>query len=1010
MTGLYSPINKLMEQVTRPKGTGAEYMAELQKKPGYKPAEAEDRDLQTLMALPQMERAVFMEKLKGQKNKFPLKMREIGGTQTHHESHTLPGGENYREMLLHTPMPEGKGFEGVPQHFGGAPNVIASVRVKDRTSPEGKKILHLEEIQSDWHQQGREGGYQPADLDKQIAEVAAWRKRLAHNGRMGGYHLDPEDRFEHDRAVAEAAGEHHELQRLKDTGVPRGPHAKDWHELALKAMIQHAAENGYDQIAVTPGAEQNKRYGLSAHIDTLYSGNNNNGTWTVAGKKNGQVVFAKEIPEKELSRHVGKDIAEKILASGQGGKLGGQDLEVGGEGMKGFYDKMVPTFLNKFGKKHGVQVQPGAINTDDPNGHSQTDMLRASGVPESQWGRIPYEEKERMMAEYSAKQPPSMTPVHTFDITPGMREDVLKNGIPRYAEGGEVDDADRMTPRSRGRASFKTAPRGNRIIKETGGNWIGGSVEDALKSLRRRTAGGMEPTEALAQMKKTYPAETTDPALTRRQVPIVQGLEQDASLNNWIDRNLANYVKKQMATKEDPVRKLAEQGITHLPQDAINRGQWESDHLGQIRRSEGFPESGLATNEPSRGWENLADEAIQITAPIVANKEMMEANPWLSKLPPTQSVYRARKADISELGFDHIVDVLKQDVAAGRIRPEQLNKISMEQAVRRAYEHDQEQAKKMRETAVKATEGMPVHKEYDTGHKWIELTKPEPSVELPSTHEIDSYTSHALGPRYRVINKETGMKGEGFSNPERAINEFNKSKAEENLENALKYEGDTMGHCVGGYTPDVLSGHSRIFSLRDAKGEPHVTVEVQPSKTLTPEKRNAQIGFLVQRLLGEGMPEEKALTQANKLYPESEIASRIVQIKGKQNRAPDKKYLPYVQDFVKGGQWSDVGDAKNAGLRKYGDVFNVNEQRQIEKTGEQVPEHEWLAGEDVQRLHNAITPPGKRLKYDANGNVTGNEGGYAKGGSVSRGTVKEKVTISPDMDVMQYELITKKVK
>ena len=100
MTGLYSPINRLMEQVTRPKGTGAEYMAELQKKPGYKPAEAEDRDLQTLMALPQMERAVFMEKLKGQKNKFPLKMKEHVGSHTHHENYTLPGGENYREMLL----------------------------------------------------------------------------------------------------------------------------------------------------------------------------------------------------------------------------------------------------------------------------------------------------------------------------------------------------------------------------------------------------------------------------------------------------------------------------------------------------------------------------------------------------------------------------------------------------------------------------------------------------------------------------------------------------------------------------------------------------------------------------------------------------------------------------------------------------------------------------------------------------------------------------------------------
>ena len=51
MTGFYSPIDRLMEQSTRPRGTGAEYMAELSKKPEYKPQEAEDRDLQALMQL-----------------------------------------------------------------------------------------------------------------------------------------------------------------------------------------------------------------------------------------------------------------------------------------------------------------------------------------------------------------------------------------------------------------------------------------------------------------------------------------------------------------------------------------------------------------------------------------------------------------------------------------------------------------------------------------------------------------------------------------------------------------------------------------------------------------------------------------------------------------------------------------------------------------------------------------------------------------------------------------------
>jgi hypothetical protein len=42
----------------------------------------------------------------------------------------------------------------------------------------------------------------------------------------------------------------------------------------------------------------------------------------------------------------------------------------------------------------------------------------------------------------------------------------------------------------------------------------------------------------------------------------------------------------------------------------------------------------------------------------------------------------------------------------------------------------------------------------------------------------------------------------------------------------------------------------------------------------------------------------------------------IVQIKGKGNRKPDDKYLPFVQDFVKNGNWSRVGDIDNTGLQK----------------------------------------------------------------------------------------------
>lgn len=47
---------------------------------------------------------------------------------------------------------------------------------------------------------------------------------------------------------------------------------------------------------------------------------------------------------------------------------------------------------------------------------------------------------------------------------------------------------------------------------------------------------------------------------------------------------------------------------------------------------------------------------------------------------------------------------------------------------------------------------------------------------------------------------------------------------------SLKYEGDTMGHCVGGYAGQVEAGDTMIYSLRDHKNIPHVTMEVSPKQ------------------------------------------------------------------------------------------------------------------------------------------------------------------------------------
>jgi hypothetical protein len=145
-----------------------------------------------------------------------------------------------------------------------------------------------------------------------------------------------------------------------------------------------------------------------------------------------------------------------------------------------------------------------------------------------------------------------------------------------------------------------------------------------------------------------------------------------------------------------------------------------------------------------------------------------------------------------------------------------------------------------------------------------------------------------------------------------------------------------MGHCVGGYCPDVLQGKTKIYSLRDAKGEPHVTIEVRNAshnrESLLSLPKEAQ-DRIAQEVYGtEGLTMDKVLsnlpavgqrhstgvihdlvTKADELFPNPQ--KTIEQIKGKQNAAPKGEYQKYVQDFVKSQDWADVRDLQNTGLK-----------------------------------------------------------------------------------------------
>ncbi|MBY3155332.1 hypothetical protein HFO56_23700 [Rhizobium laguerreae] len=139
---------------------------------------------------------------------------------------------------------------------------------------------------------------------------------------------------------------------------------------------------------------------------------------------------------------------------------------------------------------------------------------------------------------------------------------------------------------------------------------------------------------------------------------------------------------------------------------------------------------------------------------------------------------------------------------------------------------------------------------------------------------------HAALARVRTISKDV-MAGV------RKISEFPDGSffAELTTAAALKTEGDQMGHCVGGYWSRVEGGDTRIVSLRDADGHPHVTIELS---------RPAEV-----HVEGRGNLRLMAHLKAGMNQVVASVDWYAAQIRGKQNRVPVPKYAEKVRQWMR---------------------------------------------------------------------------------------------------------------
>jgi hypothetical protein len=441
-----------------------------------------------------------------------------------YQRYTLPGGTNYREVLLTLPaedrLPVGysvvqqEGVWKIADNSGnivmgdvlyGAtkeiatrnaisylksgqitsvfqsshwnqPNVLVHLRMNDRVDADGKRVLFVEEVQSDWGQAGVKRGFvnQRAADESELADLLQQQEATPTDARK--------------KQIARVQ----ERLTKDEYNISRAPYVETtdgWLNLGLKQIMLEAVRGGYDRVAFVTGQQSAERYDLSRQVSrVVYQDNYSGGVRVkldgpptagriIAYNKNGEPVVNKPVETpSELENIVGKEVAQRLLdARPQPGnyagigvrqrELSGLDLKVGGEGMQNFYDKIVPVAMGKLLKKYGGEklkvAQIGGGQTPKRSGTIRFEstevaedfMVDLSGegfegenydnpsgseVDFNDVGEPAYSAFVRLANQYGGTikettsfEPSGVTEQLAFDITPEMLKK-LESGLPLF--------------------------------------------------------------------------------------------------------------------------------------------------------------------------------------------------------------------------------------------------------------------------------------------------------------------------------------------------------------------------------------------------------------------------------------------------------------------------------------------------------------------------------------------------------------------------------------------------
>jgi hypothetical protein len=369
------------------------------------------------------------------------------------------------------------------------------------------------------------------------------------------------------------------------------------------------------------------------------------------------------------------------------------------------------------------------------------------------------------------------------------------------------------------------------------------------------------------------------------------------ALNNWIDTTLTKYVTRDLGTANDPILRKAEEGKLHFTPS-------EPEPFNQYMARTHQEETGMgsvAQSPLAQTWEaNVDTNMVPTTAKHmlllindrIKNKQHLQRlsgetsfyaddinqlnkeKAWLEKVPEDQLVhYLLHENPRTELGLNALVDGVKNLIDSGEIRPVQLSKLSIGDAVERIY-----QQKKT---------SMPFYEAYNIASKMSESGGPlERGVPLPK--EVSQFGTAEFLPL------ESGYQWRRIIDPR-----------------ATEVQAKMMANSISGYNGNVHSysqferpaqalrnGAVELYALYDPEGRVVTHVEYVRNRKSGDRTTNDEIT----QVFGNG-------PRTGNEFPENymeQVKQLIDKLGPKKVPNTIQHYFEYGDDFLRGGDLDNL--------------------------------------------------------------------------------------------------------